>query len=167
MVSKGWLPMGYEEQRQQVVADLLHTQQQIAELFTAVADDQEWRPAPKQWSFRQIAWHLATAERDCLLVRVQQIASGSNPTFGIYLDTEAEFITRDLHFALEQWANARQAVVDFVNALPETALAYTGYHPSFGRLTVLGYMQIFWEHDQRHLADLQQMAASRPAAKQP
>ena len=154
--------MGYDEQRQQIVADLLRTQQQMTELLTGVADHQEWQPAPKQWSFRQIAWHLATAERDCLFVRVQQIAAGNNPTFGIYLDTEAEFITRDLLFALEQWANARQAVVDFVNALPETALAYTGYHPSFGRLTVLGYLQIFLDHDQRHLADLQQMAAQQP-----
>ena len=153
--------MGYDEQRQQVVADLLSTQQQIADLLTGVVEHQEWRPAPKQWSFRQIAWHLATAERDCLLVRVQQIASGSNPTFGIYLDTEAEFITRDLYFALEQWSNARQEVVAIVNALPETALTFTGYHPSFGRLTVLGYLQIFLAHDQRHLVDLQQMAAQR------
>lgn len=153
--------MGYEEQRQQIVADLRSTQQQIADLLTAVAAQQEWRPAPKQWSFRQIAWHLATAERDCLFVRVQQIASGSNPTFGIYLDTEAEFITRDLHFALEQWADARQAVIDFVTALPETALASTGYHPSFGRLTVLGYLQIFLDHDRRHFEDLQRMAAAQ------
>ena len=153
--------MGYEEQRQQIVADLRSTQQQIADLLTAVAAQQEWRPAPKQWSFRQIAWHLATAERACLFVRVQQIASGSNPTFGIYLDTEAEFITRDLHFALEQWADARQAVIDFVTALPETALACTGYHPSFGRLTVLGYLQIFLDHDRRHFEDLQRMAAAQ------
>ena len=153
--------MGYEEERQQIVADLRSTQQQIADLLTAVAAQQEWRPAPKQWSFRQIAWHLATAERACLFVRVQQIASGSNPTFGIYLDTEAEFITRDLHFALEQWADARQAVIDFVTALPETALACTGYHPSFGRLTVLGYLQIFLDHDRRHFEDLQRMAAAQ------
>lgn len=151
--------MGYEAQRQQIVADLLQTQQQIADVLMAVAGQQEWQPAPKQWSFRQIAWHLATVERDCLLVRVQQIASGSNPTFGIYLDTEAEFITRDLQLALEQWADARQAVLDFVNALPETALACTGYHPSFGRLTVLGYLQIFLDHDRRHLEDLQRMTA--------
>lgn len=153
--------MGSEEQRQQIVAELLSTQQQIVALLTSVVTLQEWRPAPKQWSFRQIAWHLATAERDCLFVRVQQIASGSNPTFGIYLDTEAEFMARDLHFALEQWADARQAVIDFVTALPETALACTGYHPSFGRLTVLGYLQIFLDHDRRHFEDLQRMAAAQ------
>lgn len=151
--------MGYEEQRQQMVADLLQTQAQITTLLTTVADKQEWRPAPNQWSFRQIAWHLALSERDCLFDRVQRIASGNNPTFGIYLDTDAEFMTRDLHFALEQWADARQAVISFVNALPEAALAHTGYHPSFGRLTVLGYLQIFLDHDQRHLADLGAMTA--------
>lgn len=153
--------MGYEEQRKQVVNDLLSTQVQITDLLTAVATTQEWRPAPNQWSFRQVAWHLATAERACLLDRVQQIATGANPTFGIYLDTDAEFITRDLHFALEQWADARRTVVDFVNALPEAALAFTGYHPSFGRLTVLGYLQIFLDHDQRHFEDLQRMAATQ------
>lgn len=146
--------------RAQIVNDLLNSQQAITALLATVADKQEWRPAPKQWSFRQIAWHLAITERECLLDRVQRIASGSNPTFGIYLDTDTEFMTRDLHFALEQWANARQAVIDFVNALPESAFAHTGYHPSFGRLTVLGYLQIFLDHDQRHLADLQTMATS-------
>jgi hypothetical protein len=61
---------------------------------------------------------------------------------------------------LEQWADARQGVIDVVNALPESALAHTGYHPSFGRLTVLGYLQIFLDHDQRHLTDLHAMVAS-------
>lgn len=145
------------EVRTQIVNDLLDSQRAITALLTTVADKQDWRPAPNQWSFRQIAWHLAITERACLLNRVQQIASGSNPTFGIYLDTDAEFMTRDLHFALEQWADARQAVIDFVNALPDAAFTYTGYHPTFGRLTVLGYLQIFLDHDQRHLADLQQM----------
>ena len=146
--------------RTQLVNDLLNSQQAITEFLTTVAGKQEWRPAPKQWSFRQIAWHLAITERECLLDRVQRIASGSNPTFGIYLDREAEFMTRDLHFALEQWADARQTVIDVVNALPESALSHTGYHPSFGRLTVLGYLQIFLDHDQRHLADLQAMVTS-------
>ncbi|MEZ4733867.1 MAG: DinB family protein [Caldilineaceae bacterium] len=153
--------MDYEAQREQVVNDLLSTQKQIIDLFLAVADDQEWRPAPNQWSFRQVAWHLATAERNCLFDRVQQIANGTNPTFGIYLDTETEFATRDLHLALEQWGNARQAVIDFVNMLPAEKLIFTGYHPSFGRLTVLGYLQIFLDHDQRHLAELQQMTTQR------
>jgi len=153
--------MDYEEQRKQVITELLSTQAQITELLTTVAKDQEWRPAPAQWSFRQVAWHLATAERGCLLERIKQIATGTNPTFGIYLDTETEFNGRDLLLALEQWADARQAVVDFVNALPENALAFTGYHPSFGRLTVLGYLQIFLDHDRRHFEDLQSMAAAR------
>lgn len=149
-----------DEMRTQLVNNLLNSQQAITEFLTTVADKQAWRPAPKQWSFRQIAWHLAITERECLLDRVQRIASGSNPTFGIYLDREAEFMTRDLHFALEQWADARQTVIDVVNALPESALSHTGYHPSFGRLTVLGYLQIFLDHDQRHLADLQAMVTS-------
>ena len=145
--------------RIQIVNALLTNQSQITDLLASVANQQEWRPAPTQWSYRQIAWHLATAERGCLLDRVKQIATGNSPTLGIYLDTDTEFATRDLHLALEQWADARREVIDFVNALPDEALAFTGYHPSFGRLTVLGYLQIFLDHDQRHLADLQRMVS--------
>ncbi|MBX3010869.1 MAG: DinB family protein [Caldilineaceae bacterium] len=152
--------MDYQAERAQITAELLAMQAQLIEFFTSVAGRQEWRPAPTQWSFRQVAWHLATTERACLLPRVQQIAAGTTPTFGIYLDTETEFATRDLQLALEQWTDARQVVIEFVQALPAAALAYTGYHPSFGRLTVLGYLQIFLAHDRRHLAELQQMAAT-------
>lgn len=147
--------------RIQIVNALLASQSQITEMLASVANQQAWRPTPNHWSFRQLAWHLATAERGCLLDRMNRIAAGNSPTFGIYLDTDTEFATRDLHLALEQWADARREVIDFINALPEAALAFTGYHPSFGRLTVLGYLQIFLDHDQRHLVDLQQMVADR------
>ncbi len=150
------------EKQTQIVDALLASQAQLIEFFESV-DDPAWQLAPGQWSLRQIAWHLATVESACLLPRIQQIAAGTNPTFGIYLDTETEFNSRGLAFALEEWANARQAVVGFVNALPAAALTYTGNHPTFGRLTVLGYLQIFLDHDQRHLEELQALdvAANR------
>lgn len=145
-----------------MVDALLASQAEITEFFEGVVDP-EWQPAPGQWSIRQIAWHLATVESACLLTRIQQIAAGTNPTFGIYLDTETEFNRRGLAFALEEWAHARQAVVSFVNGLPAEAFTYTGNHPTFGRLTVLGYLQIFLDHDQRHLEELQALdvAANR------
>ncbi len=150
------------EKRTQIVDALLASQAQLSEFFESVADP-AWQPAPGQWSIRQIAWHLATVESACLLPRIQQIAADTNPIFGIYLDTETEFNRRGLAFALEEWAHARQAVVSFVNGLPPAALTYTGNHPTFGRLTVLGYLQIFLDHDQRHLEELQALdvAANR------
>ena len=150
------------EKRTQIVDAMLASQAQLTEFFESVADP-AWQPAPGQWSIRQIAWHLATVESAGLLVRIQQIAAGTNPTFGIYLDTETEFNSRSLAFALEDWANARQAVVAFVNGLPAEALTYTGNHPTFGRLTVLSYLEIFLDHDQRHLEELQalDMVANR------
>jgi len=149
-----------EEKRTLLVNALLASQQQLTEFFSTVTDP-AWQPAPGQWSIRQIAWHLATVESGCLLPRIQQIATGTNPTFGIYLDTETEFNTRSLALALEQWAEERRAVVDFVNGLPSEALTYTGHHPTFGRLTVLGYLQIFLDHDQRHLEELWAMNKKR------
>lgn len=143
------------EERTLLVDALIASQSQLIDFFSTI-DDPEQQPGAGQWSVRQIAWHLATVEKTCLWPRIQQIAMGTNPTFGIYLDTETEFNTRSLTMALEQWQTARRDVLDLVNSLEPDALAHTGTHPTFGRLTILGYLQIFLDHDQRHLGELEE-----------
>jgi hypothetical protein len=143
--------------RTQIAHELLTTQQQLLDFFATVAAFQDWQPARDQWSFRQVASHLATAEAQCLYDRVRQIAAGSNPRFSFYLDTETEFSERSLADSLQQWVETRRDILAFVNALPEASLAYTGQHLTFGPLTVLGYLRVFLDHDQRHLQELEQL----------
>jgi len=64
--------------------DLEASQQQLADALLSVADRQDWRPAPDEWSFREVAAHLEASERECVLARVRAIASGSHPAFDYY-----------------------------------------------------------------------------------
>jgi hypothetical protein len=137
------------------IADLQASGQRLREVLLSVADRQDWRPAPEEWSFREIAAHLDTTQRECVLVRVRQIASGSHPHFDYYRNTGRDFGPVGLRDSLRGFADARQAVRDVTLGLSPEQQRFTGRHQTFGELTIERYLEIDLEHDQGHLRDLE------------
>jgi hypothetical protein len=137
------------------IADLQASERRLREVLLSVADRQDWRPAPDEWSFREIAAHLEATQRECVLVRVQQIASGSHPRFDYYRNTGRDFGPVDLKDSLRDFADARQAVRDVAAGLSPEQQRFTGRHQTFGELTIQRYLEIDLEHDQGHLRDLE------------
>lgn len=151
----------------ETLLDLQKSQRRLTEVLESVADRQDWRPAPGEWSFREVAAHLEASERECVLARVQAIASGSHPAFDYYSNTGRDFGLVDLEVSLRGFADARALVIDFVRGLSVEQLSYTGRHQAFGDVTAHDYLKIDLEHDRGHLADLQrslEAAPSGPAA---
>jgi hypothetical protein len=146
-----------EETVQQIISKLKATQKQLSVLLESVAADQDWQPDPKEWSFRYIAAHLATVDKDCFKDRVVRIAAGENPHFESYFNTGWDFTRFDLRNSLREWALTRQEIFDFVQALPEEGWSLTGTHPRFGTITVLRVLQVMLGHDQEHLEHLEQV----------
>jgi hypothetical protein len=149
-----------QAERDQLIADLQNTRQQISVLLLTVADDQDWQPDVKSWSFRYIAAHMAACEEECYLPRIQQIASGENPHFEFYDNTWRDFSACDLRASLDDWAAARQEVINFFRALPDDKLSLTGVHQTYGSITVTDYLGIGLDHDRGHLHDLEEMLAA-------
>ncbi len=145
------------EQSETLIHELQSTQQQMTALLASVAHDQDWQISPDQWSFRYVAAHLATNARECVQERIRLIAAGDNPQFEYYWNTGRDFSQAELTNSLREWAATRQAIFDFVRALPEDKFMLTGTHQTFGQITVLDYLQIDLEHDQEHLRDLEAM----------
>jgi len=137
------------------IADLQASERRLREVLLSVADRQDWRPAPDEWSFREIAAHLEATQRECVLVRIQQIASGGHPRFEFYGNTGRDFGSVDLKDSLRGFADARQAVRDLALGLSREQQHFTGQHQTFGELTVERYLEIDLEHDQGHLRDLE------------
>lgn len=147
---------------EQTLADLQASQQQLADALLSAADRQDWRPAPDEWSFREVAAHLEASERECVLARVQAIASGSHPAFDSYSNTGRDFGLVDLEASLRGFADARAQVIDLVRGLSVEQLSYTGHHLAFGDITAHDYLQIDLEHDRGHQRDLERsLAAAR------
>lgn len=144
----------------QIFDKLDASRRQIAALLETVADNQDWRSASGMWSFREVAAHLAVAEKECFLDRVTRIASGSKPQFDYYLNTDRDFSQMDLRHSLRQWAGVRQEILGFVTNLPDEKLLLTGMHETSGSITIPDVLQTMLDHDQEHLQELEQAAAA-------
>ncbi len=146
-----------EETRERLIENLEATQMQLNVLLESVAADQDWRPNPADWSFRYIAAHLATVEKDCFKDRVVRLAAGEHPHFEAYFNTGWDFSRFELEDSLRAWAVARKEIFDLVRALPEEAWSLTGTHTTFGEITVLSVLQTMLRHDREHLQHLEQL----------
>jgi hypothetical protein len=140
---------------QDLIRQLRESQQQLINLLISVADDQDWRPEPDQWSFRFIAAHLSASEKECLQVRVWQWAIGANPHFDFYDNSQRDFSGIDLREALQDWEQTRKEIHTYLESLPEEAMMYAADHVTYGKITLMGYLKVWLEHDQEHLEDLQ------------
>jgi hypothetical protein len=140
--------------RQQLTSQLEETQAALTTLLQAVAGQQDWQPGPETWSFRYQAAHLATAEREAFRERVFRIAGGERPHFAYYLNSDRDFSQAELLDSLQQWAETRREILDFVRGLSLEALALTGTHETQGTITILDVLQVMVDHDREHLQEL-------------
>ncbi|MGD0612827.1 MAG: DinB family protein [Anaerolineales bacterium] len=146
-----------EDTMEQLISRIQATQKRLVVLLETRADDQDWQPAPGEWSFRYIASHLATTEKECYQDRVVRIAAGGKPHFESYFNTGRDFSQNDLKDSLHAWTATRQEIIDFVRSLPEEKRSFTGTHAAFGTLTVQGVLRLMLDHDQEHIQDLEKM----------
>jgi DinB superfamily len=150
------------EELPSLVARLDSTQRQISDLLASVAGDQDWQPARGEWSFRYIAGHLATNEKECFLERIDRIASGEEPSFDYYSNDGYDFSGLGLRDSLQTWQDTRQAIFERLNSLPEPAWALSGTHRSYGRITLLDVLGSMRAHDQEHLEGLKSILEEYP-----
>ncbi|MDR3575318.1 MAG: DinB family protein [Anaerolineaceae bacterium] len=134
-------------------------QKRMVALFESVADDQDWSPAAGEWSFRFIAAHMATVDKECYEDRVVRIAGGGKPFFQSYFNTGRDFSQLELADWIKEWKSTRKEIIDFVRGLPEAAFAYTGRHEAFGELTVRDVLKLMLDHDGEHIAQLEKIVS--------
>src|SRR5206468_9455211 len=96
----------------------------------ASAEDLDRRPAPGEWSAREVAHHLADSET-MSTIRLRRLIAEDEPIIQAY--DEAEFARR-LHYdrpiehAVAVFAAVRVANLDLLDALTEEEWARTGTH---------------------------------------
>jgi hypothetical protein len=142
---------------EQWIDKVQYNREKLSSLLESMASDQDWQPGPDEWSFRFLAAHLETVDKECYLDRVIRIAAGENPHFASYFNTGRDFSRIDLEEALREWSVTRQEIVDFVRDLPEEKLRLTGSHTFFGTINVLDVLKSMDEHDSEHLRDLERV----------
>ena len=117
-------------------------------------NDLRYRPAPDEWSLKEIAAHLRDAEA-CFLERLELIARQDEPRLPD-IDTAAYVLERDY-----QSLNPREALLEFARLRHQsTALLWSlapsdwereGLHTYRGRITIMQVARDMNEHDLGHL----------------
>src|SRR5256885_14673155 len=135
---------------------LTNSQRLMTVMLQVSAEDSSARVGA--WNLRDIAAHLAATERECYEPRIRAIASGENPSFGVYTNDETDFGGIQLENALEEWGASRERLIAYVRTLGGDQRSLTGHHEKYGDVTVDRYLQIALEHDRNHLLGLERLA---------
>jgi hypothetical protein len=146
-----------KEKIEQLLSQLTSTQQELAQLLSSMAGDQDWRSAGDEWSFRYIAAHLATSEKECFLERILRISIGGKPFLAYYDNADSDFSQHDLLESLKAWSETRQAIIEAVRGLSDDQLILTGKHETMGDMSVQQLLQLMVDHDQEHIRNLRKL----------
>lgn len=139
-----------------IVDELTASRQLVSTMIRISADDTSARVGA--WSLRDIAAHLAASEKESFEPRIRSIAAGERPVMDFYRNDERDFSGVHLEDALNEWAETRERLLDFVRGLSEEERAQTGMHERYGEVSVDRYLEIALEHDRDHLLGLEHVA---------
>lgn len=142
---------------EQLKTDLFIEQRRIIDMLQEGSEQPDWRPDEQAWSFRMIAAHMRHVEIETLYRRTQRILTEDTPQFSYYLNTGWRFDGLDMGEALNEWVLWRRRWLDLVETFSAEEHRRHGQHPTFGKLTVRGVMQVALEHDRDHAKDIERM----------
>jgi hypothetical protein len=117
-------------------------------------------PVPGEWSAAEIVRHLIAVEDEVWHARLEQLASQPNPRWPWVEPGLASFPGDDnLDTVVAAFAARRSETVAQVDRLDEAGWSRTGTHATFGVLDIAALIRRAIDHDEEHLATLEDLAA--------
>ncbi len=120
------------------------------------------RPAPGQWSPREIALHLCDAEVASVFRLKRTIAEpgGTVPAFDQDRWTEALARVEDLDPALAVFGALRAEMAGILRRLPADAWERTAVHPEAGAHTLEDWLRRIVRHAENHIGQIRAQGAA-------
>lgn len=107
------------------------------------------------WTAREVAGHLYLVEGVVFQARLDELAAGGSPRWGwTEPGTPAAADNPTLDDALDRFAAGRAETLARVGALDEPGWRRSGTHATFGRLDVVGLLEVIADHDDEHHDEL-------------
>ena len=128
----------------------------------------EWhdRPGPDQWSVTEILCHLRDVDREVHLPRLQSMIDEEDPFMtGVVADDWAEernYQAQDGPAALALLAETRAELLALLPDANDPTWQRRGRHTFFGPTSFLELVCLVLEHDELHIAQVEETAASLP-----
>lgn len=131
----------------------------------------QWRPGPGKWSVHEIICHCADSEANAHM-RIRYLVGESSPVISGY-DQDRWATTFDYHNhplepALAVIDAVRANTVAMIRRLPDTAWSATGRHTEMsGPYGAEDWLQIYAEHLETHVRQIERNLAAWDAAQRP
>jgi hypothetical protein len=128
----------------------------------------EWhyRPGPDQWSVTEILCHLRDVDREVHLPRLQSMIDEEEPFMpGVVADewaAERNYQAQDGPAALVLLAETRAELLSLLPGAEDPTWQRRGRHTFFGPTSFLELVCLVLEHDELHIAQVQETVASLP-----
>lgn len=117
-----------------------------------------FQPGDGAFSVLESICHLRDIELEGYRVRVQRILAKKNPRLpdidGRRLARERRYRKQELRPALDAFVQARYTNLRMLEKLSKTQLARTGFLAPLGKITLIRLLELWVEHDQGHLHEL-------------
>ncbi|HEV3225652.1 MAG TPA: DinB family protein [Acidimicrobiales bacterium] len=134
-----------------------------AALAGATEADLDRKPAPEEWSAREVAHHLADSET-MSTIRLRRLIAEHEPLIPAY--DEAEFARR-LHYdrpiehSLALFAAVRAANAEVLHTLTDDEWARAGTHSDDGSYSVERWLEIYAAHGHDHADQIRRAREGR------
>lgn len=127
------------------------------------AEDARWKPSPERFSVAEVLAHLSHSEGHCYRMRLDRFMAETRPEFEsddaqMYLDL---YRGADAEEALDQFEHQREANIEFLRELPDSAGNRIALHREFGEITLAQMLNEWALHDLGHIRQVAELVRAR------
>lgn len=140
----------------------------VAALRGITPEELDWRPAPSEWSAREVVHHLADSET-ISGIRLRRLLTEDNPQIQGYDEQHyvrrLRYAARPVEPALRALEAARATTVQLLDLMTEADWRRAGVHSESGPYGAEGWLEIYAAHAHDHAAQIRQNRAGRAAQR--
>ena len=141
-------------ERKSLIATYKAGYDEVVRALAGIApDERDWRPAPGEWSAREVVHHLADSET-ISGIRLRRLLIEENPVIQGY--DEADYARRFRYQerpwdpALRAFEAARATTAQLLESMTDTDWRRTGTHTESGPYSTEGWLRVYAEHAHIH-----------------
>lgn len=137
---------------------------EVAEALQGIAPAElDWRPAPTEWSAREVVHHLADSEA-IAAIRLRRLLVEDAPVIQGYDQEEyarrLDYQSRPMEPALRAFEAARSTTAQLLDVMTDADWQRVGVHSESGRYSTARWLEIYSAHAHEHAAQIRQNRAS-------
>lgn len=150
-----------EVQRLELMESLAAMKMFLRKVFASVTPEETQTPGPAgSFSPVEQVWHLADLEREGFGLRIQRLKTEANPQLpdfdGAKVAHERNYRSLSLAAGLRTFEAAREANIAILQLLPPQAWLRSGTQEGVGTVSLCDMPTFMHQHDQAHMAEIQE-----------